>query len=595
MKSQKPRRKRKTRNYKMIAIIAIFVFYGTLQLLSAFHSARPISSTIGLNELYKMIDNNEIESIRVKSTENEMIITKKDGTIVNSVNPQNDEFILDLMKRGVNIEVQKQSLFSALTTIALMIPTTIVMAMIAVYLTNTIIGASTKMFTILKSKTNNVSFDDIKGLGDTKKEVQFIVNQLKNSSELKKHGARVCKGVLFYGPPGTGKTMLAKAIAKESGVSFISASGSDFNEVFVGVGAARVRALWELAITNAPCILFIDEIDCLGKRRKGGDGASNDHNQTLNALLQKMDGLNESYDVMVIGATNRKEDLDDALLRPGRFDRHYYVGEPDNKKDRDEIVEVYLRNKTLSDGVNTETVSKLMVGLTGAEIEQSLNEAVYISIQNDRNGELKLSDIDEAVMQLKLGGIKKEHSSQSDINVTATHEAAHTIVSLALGIDISKVSIIPYSSGTGGVTMRDIDKTSDIKLRLKSDYENDIKILLAGKVGEEVLMGEHTQGCSSDIEKATEIIYNMVTQWGFSKVGLLNQNVLIKNGLKQSVESDIIKECNEMLSKYDNDVRELIRRYLPELKKLRKILISEKVIVNPTLKMLIDHEESTKD
>ncbi|MBQ2803486.1 MAG: AAA family ATPase, partial [Lachnospiraceae bacterium] len=310
------------------------------------------------------------------------------------------------------------------------------------------------------------------------------------------------------------------------------------------------------------------------------------HNQTLNALLQRMDGLNEANGIMVIGATNRKEDLDPALLRPGRFDRHYYVGAPDNKKDRDEIVEIYLKNKKLDEAVTIEKASKLMVGLTGAEIEQTMNEAVYISLQDNRKGVIKLSDIDEAVMKLHTGGVVKEHTAKRDMQITAIHEAGHTIVSLLEDIEIAKVSIVAYSSGVGGVTVRDMDRTGDIKLKLKSEYEKEIRILLAGKVAEEIKYGEHTQGCVNDIEKATELIYRMVTSYGFDNEALFNINKLEDNGIQNALKNDIIEKCNKELKLYNEQTEKMLREHIEKLDKLVDRLYEEKTIVSPSLDML---------
>ena len=582
----KPKRTKKLLNPTKVLIALSFAFYIILQIFSAYQDTKPTSGVLTLTELYELVESGETTKVIVTKSSNKVTVIMDDGTEYDSVNPQNDTFIYDLMDKGANVQIQKSTMFESLLTLALALPATVIMMMFIVYLSNTIVGGSTKMFSLLKTSSNDVTFDDIKGLGDTKKEVQFIVEQFNNWKELGALGARPCKGALLYGPPGTGKTMLARAIAKEAGVSFISASGSDFNEVFVGVGAARVRSLWDLASNNAPCILFIDEIDCLGKRRKGGDGASQDHNQTLNALLQKMDGLNKANGIMVIGATNRKDDLDPALLRPGRFDRHYFVGPPDSKKDRDEVVEIYLKNKKLADEVTLEKASKLMVGLTGAEIEAALNEAVYISLQEQRKGVIKLSDIDEAVMNLRCGGVKKEHTSSRDLEVTALHEAGHTIVSLLLGYEINKVSIVPYSSGLGGVTIRDTDKTGDIKLKLLSEFKNDIKILLAGMVAEELKYGEHTFGCCNDLEKATELIHQMVTRFGLNQDKLSNLNVLIEQGVKFGLPDEITDICNKYLSELTEEVKEILGDNKERLCKLSDMLLRDKTLVCVTLEQI---------
>ena len=585
-KLNKPQKQRKPINVKRLIIIAVFVGYMVTEIVSAFKSSKATQGNITLQGIYDLNKQGKIESVNVTKTNDVLYINTTDGITLEAVNPHNDTFIYDLMKAGINVKVQKTTLFDSMTEVVTMIPIVLIMAMFVVYLTNTIIGGSTRMFTILKPELNNITFDDVKGMGNTKKQVQFIVNQLRNWKELGELGARPCKGVLIYGPTGVGKTLLAKAIAKESNVSFISCSGSDFSEMFVGVGAARVRSLFELASSNVPCIVFIDEIDCLGKRRKGGDGASQDHNQTLNSLLQKMDGLNKFNGIMVIGATNRKDDLDAALLRPGRFDKHYYIGAPTNKNDRDELVKLYLDNKKLDSEVTLEKASKLLVGLSGAEVEEALSSAVYISLQNDRKGVIKLSDIDEAVMQLYTGGIKEDNIGDIDEKITAIHEAGHALVTLLLGIPVSKVSIEPYTGGIGGVTMRDIDIIGDNKLKLKSDYDNDLMIALAGKCAEEIEFGEHTQGCSNDLEKATKTIYEMITADGFNEESLLNQNVLMENGIQSGIDNEIIKLCNNKLFEYNEQTMKILNDNKTLLYKLRDKLLNEKVIVMPTLESI---------
>lgn len=597
-KDNKPTRQRKPINGTKLMLIIVFIVYLVLQIYTAYENSTPIKGNITYNELMTRLDNNEIASVQVTKQSDTCIVITKDGERYETVNPQSDTFLEDLLKHNAPVEYRKAKPIDSMIALLGTLPIVVIIAMFAIYLSNTIIGGNTKMFTLLRVKDNNISFDSIKGLSETKREVKFAVEQLKNWDKLGELGARPCKGLLLYGPPGTGKTMIAKAIAAEAGVPFISASGSDFNEVFVGVGAARVRSLWQLAVQNSPCIIFIDEIDCLGKRRKGGDGASNDANQTLNSLLQKMDGLNKTNGIMVVAATNRKGDLDPALLRPGRFDKQYYVGPPNSREDRDEMVEFYLQDKLLKKGeVTLESASKLMIGLTGAEIEEALNEAVYISLREGRNGVISLSDIDEAVMKQCLAGVKQEHTSERDAQVTAIHEAGHAVVSLLLGIELAQVSIRPYSSGTGGITKPDIDKTFDIKLKFKSDLENDIKIRLAGMLSEEIKYKEHTQGCSNDLEQATKIIYNMITSFGHGN-HIFNENVLMEAGVAHSLESDIIKESNEMLAKYREDTRKLLEDNYEYVEKLAEILLRDKTVVQPTLetiKMAIDNDGMNKD
>lgn len=584
--NNKPHRKRKVINIKRIVIIAIFVAYAIMSIFQSVKLSESIDGDITLNQFYEMIDNDNVEKINLNKGDNIITVYAKDGSVYETLDPDSDTFLQEIMEKGVVVSIQKKSTTDALMNILGTLPMMLILAMFAVYLSTTILGASTKMFTLIKNQNNHTTFDDIKGMGKTKEQVQFIISQMKNWKELGKLGARPCKGLLLFGPPGVGKTMLAKAIAKESGVGFISCSGSDFDEVFVGVGAGRIRSLFELAATNAPCIIFIDEVDCLGRRRRGGDGASQDHNQTLNALLQKMDGLNTENGIIVIGATNRKEDLDEAIMRPGRFDRHLYIGAPDNKNDRDELVDVYLKSKKVEDDVTLERVSKLMIGLSGAQVEESLNSAVYLSLQDGRNGIIKYSDIDEAIMQLHTDGIKREHSSKRDEQIVSVHEAGHCLVSLLLDLPIAKVSNIPYSSGMGGVTIPDLDETGEQKLKFKSEYIKDIKVLLAGKCAEQIVFGEHTPGCQNDIDKATNTIINMQTSFVFDDKSIVNEGELLRIGLTKEISKDTIAKCNELLEKYNNDVIKLLNDNRDKLDSLTELLMKNKTIVEPTLETI---------
>lgn len=581
----KPRRKRRTINWKYVTIIFIMSLYIGSSIYSSIKETKPTIGTLSYNEMIEMIEDGKVEYVSVTKTSDIAYLQTVDGFGYDIVNPQSDTFVEDLMKAGADVRVKKYTLGEKIASLFISLPLMLILVMFLLYISNTVISGSTKMFKLLKPGNNNTTFDDIRGITETKTEVKFLVDRVKDWKKIGELGARPVKGVLFYGPPGTGKTLLAKAIAKEANVPFISATGSDFNEMFVGVGAARVRSLWDLATSNAPCILFIDEIDCFGNRRKGGDAASNDSNQTLNCLLQRMDGLDTLPGVLVIAATNRKDSLDPALLRSGRFDRQYYVGPPSSKKDRDDVVNLYLNSKKLADDVTLEKASKLLVGLSAADIDEVLSDAVYMSLQDGRDGVIKLNDIDEAVMKVRVGGVKKEHTSLRDEEVTAIHEAGHTLASLLFNIDIAKVSITPYSSGTGGVTVADLDKTGDIKLKMKSDYEKEIQVLLAGKVAEEIKYGEHTQGCSADLETASKIVYGMITSFGMGDT-ILNENTLIENGVSHLIEKEIIDDCNKRLNEYNDKVKKLLEENKELLYKLADKLLEEKTIVQPTLEYI---------
>jgi cell division protease FtsH len=572
---------------KQVLIILVFIGMVASELYDVVTGTVKTSGDITLQEFYDMIDSGDVESVTVNKESELLYIKATNGNTYKAVNPKNDTFILDLASQGIEIELQQKTLLSSLLPFLISLPMLLLFIILITYLVDYLTASTDSVFELLKNKNNEVTFDDIKGMSDTKRELQFVINQMQNYDELKQLGARPCRGIMLYGPPGNGKTMLAKAIAKESGVNFINACGSDFVQMFVGLGAARVRSLWATAEANSPCIIFIDEIDTLGMKRsqKGGSGAETEYNQTLNALLQKMDGLKDGKEILVIGATNRKDTIDEALLRPGRFDRHYYVGKPKSKADREEIVQFYLDKKKCNEDVTVEKAAKLMKGLSGAEIEQVLNEAVMLSLMNDREGLISLRDIDEAAMETLCGGVKDEHKTQVDKNIVSVHESGHALVSLLLGSNVEKISIVPYSSGVGGITCSS-NEDDERQLILKSEQINHIKIALGGMIAEDVYFGEHSGGCSNDLEKATQMIYSMLTEQGQSDKTIINENVLVGLGAKQSVSSDTVKECNELLLRYKKECKELLENNKDRLERLKEMMLERETIVDLTLELI---------
>jgi len=341
-----------------------------------------------------------------------------------------------------------------------------------------------------------------------------IVDFLKRPEKFTKMGARVPKGVLLYGKPGTGKTLIAKAIAGEADVPFISMSGSEFIEMFAGLGASRVRKLFEKARKLAPCIVFIDEIDAIGSRRTSNSGAETENNQTLNQLLVEMDGFSSEETIIVLAATNRPEMLDKALLRPGRFDRRITIPTPD-LKGRLEILKIHSRNKKLSDNVNLESIAEDTAGFTGAELENILNESAIIATKN-RHEDIQNDDIEEAVKKVTVGLEKRERKySEKDKKLTAYHEAGHAVVSyyLPTQANVKEVSIIPRGVA-GGYTMYKSDE--DKYYISKTEMQEKLIALLGGRAAEKLVLDDISTGASNDIEVATQIAKDMVTKYGMS-------------------------------------------------------------------------------
>lgn len=562
------------------AMIAIFV----VLMMQAFQQAAPAKSSLGFNEFMEKVEAGEVKSASIIKNEETFKVTLNNGEQYNVTSPNVEGFRRELLEAGVNIEVSQRSLDDAILSALGTLPMLIVMILLVYYVMKTLNSQATTLFKVLKP-SEIITFDNVAGMSETKREVEFAVTQIKNAKALEKLGTRPCKGIILEGPPGTGKTLLAKAIAGEAGVPFISTSGADFIEMFVGLGAARVRALWELALANAPCVVFIDEIDAVGRRRSGGtDGASVESNQTLNALLQRMDGLGVGSGVFIVAATNRIEDLDPALLRPGRFDKHLYIGPPKTKKDRDEVINVHMRGKQFANDFEFDKASKLMFGLTGAEIEQVLNESVMVSLQNGREGIVSVSDIDEAAMKLRAQGVSVKHSSDSDRLICAVHESGHAIVGLALGRNISKVSILPYSSGVGGLTIEDTDDKEDKKMKTRNELMNDIQVLLAGRAAEKLILGDTSIGCSNDIERATILAFNIVNNFAMSDDNLLNLTALSKVGINLFDTKDIIEKMNKILKDCQAEVDDILTKHKNTLLKLKDRLLDEETVMD------LDHE-----
>ena len=389
-------------------------------------------------------------------------------------------------------------------------------------------GANAKMMNFGKSRArlsrdSKVTFHDVAGLEEEKEELEEVVDFLRQPQKYTSVGARIPKGLLLVGPPGTGKTLLAKAVAGEAGVPFFSISGSDFVEMFVGVGASRVRDLFEDAKKNSPCIVFLDEIDAVARRRGTGMGGGHDEReQTLNQLLVEMDGFGVNEGIIVMAATNRVDILDPAILRPGRFDRKVTVGRPD-VKGRQEILKVHCKEKPLSDDVDLERVARTTAGFTGADLENLMNEAAIITAKDGRRF-VRQEDIDKAFVKVGIGAEKKSKViSEKDKKITAYHEAGHAILFHVLPDvgPVHTVSIIPTGNGAGGYTMPLPEK--DEMYMTKGRMLQHIMVALGGRIAEELIFDDITTGASQDIKQATGIARAMVTQYGMSeKVGMIN-------------------------------------------------------------------------
>ncbi len=471
-------------------------------------------------------------------------------------------------------------------------------------------GANSKLMNFGKSRarmldpaTNKITFKDVAGLSEEKEEMEEIVDFLKQPSKYAQLGARIPKGVMLVGPPGTGKTLLAKAIAGEAGVPFYSISGSDFVEMFVGVGASRVRDLFEEAKKNAPCMIFIDEIDAVARRRGTGMGGGHDEReQTLNQMLVEMDGFGVNDGIIVLAATNRVDILDPAILRPGRFDRKISVGRPD-VKGRKEILEVHAKNKPLGDDVNLDEVAQTTAGFTGADLENLLNEAAIQAAKQDR-AYIKQEDINKSFIKIGIG--TEKHSriiSEKEKKITAYHESGHAILFHVLSEvgPVHTVSIIPTGNGAAGYTMPLPER--DEMFNTRGKMLQNIMVSLGGRIAEELTFDDITTGASQDIKQATSLAKAMITKYGMSsKLGLVcyaddDDEVFIGRDLAhtksyaEKTAATIDEEVQNIVSDCYAKAKEIIVQHKDVLEKSAQLLLKKEKIGREEFEALFTSEE----
>jgi len=492
------------------------------------------------------------------------------------------ELVQDKVQEGNSIELVQNPVSPLLRiseTLLNLLPTIMIVVLFVLIFKMQGLGDKGKVYDAESEKTN-ITFKDVAGLDEEKTELIEIVNFLKEPKKFHEMGAKIPRGILLYGKPGTGKTLIAKAIAGEAGVPFISMSGSEFIEMFAGLGASRVRKLFEKAKKISPCIVFIDEIDAIGARRTGGSGAESENNQTLNQLLVEMDGFNTDETVIVLAATNRPEMLDKALLRPGRFDRQITIAVPD-ARGREEILKIHSANKTLGDDIDLKEIATDTAGFTGAELANVLNEAAIIATTRGHK-KIIMDDLEEAVKKVTVGLQKNSRIiSDKDKKLTAYHEAGHAIVSKYLETqqDVKEVSIIPRGLA-GGYTMY---RTNEDKFYIsRTEMEERLIALLGGRAAEKIALNDISTGASNDIEVATSLAKDMVKKYGMSdRVGPINLEAKEQYELQafgNNIEDIVGVEVKNLIDTAYVKAQELILAHMDKLHAVAGALLEKETI-----------------
>lgn len=570
----------------LTAILATIVIYSFVKQDN--DEGKLKENEIGYTDLIKQIDDGNIEKVKMTVGSTSVKVTLKgEDKPKNCIVPNTQAFIELIQEKvqegnDINLIQEKANVFlSIFNNLFSFLPTILMAILFILVLQMEGLGDKGKVYDA-EEQDVKTTFDDVAGLDEEKQEMIEIVNFLKNPEEFYKMGAKIPRGVLLCGEPGTGKTLIAKAIAGEADVPFISMSGSEFTEMFAGLGASRVRKLFEKAKKMSPAIIFIDEIDAIGsKRSDGGTAADTDNNQTLNQLLVEMDGFDSEHTVILLAATNRPEMLDRALLRPGRFDRRINIALPD-MNGREAILKIHAKDKKLADDVNLKTIAGDTAGFTGAELENILNEAAILATINKEEA-ITSKDINDALKKVTVG--VEKHSrimSDKDKKLTAYHEAGHAVVSRFLESqkDIKEVSIIPRGIA-GGYTMY---KTNEDKYYVsKTEMLEKLIALLGGRASEKIFLNDISTGASNDLEVATDIAKNMVTIYGMSdKVGPISIN-LEKDPYQmqlfgEGMENSIGQEVKSLIDNAYSKAQALLIQHEDKVHQLAGLLIEKEVV-----------------
>ena len=588
------------RKSPLISILnAILLFVLLIWVISYLEESS--TQEISYTTLMSKIENSEVESVLISYDRTQATVVYKDDTTKRIVDLPSSSAFMEAVEAKIasgefDLVVEQQSGFMVFLEMLPTICTIVLMVVILFVLFKQMSGANNQVMNFGRSRAQlisptakKVTFENVAGLKEEKEELIEIVDFLKDPEKFKKLGARIPHGLLLVGSPGNGKTLLAKAVAGEANVPFFSISGSDFVEMFVGVGASRVRGLFEEAKKLSPCIVFIDEIDAVGRQRGAGLGGGNDEReQTLNQLLVEMDGFGTNTNIIVMAATNRPDVLDPALLRPGRFDRQVVVGSPDVKA-REEILQLHAKGKPFVSSIDFKVLAKNTAGFSGADLENMLNEASLLAARKDKT-QVDMIDVEEAMVKVMMGPEKRSRViSENDRKLTAYHEAGHAIVSKFLKHcdTVHQISIIPRGMA-GGYTM--YKPNEDRSYSSKSEMEEHIVSLLGGRVAEQLVLDDISTGASNDIERATKIARSMVMQYGMSsKLGpitygvnqeevFLGRDFNSQKNYSDKTASDIDDEIKNIITEAYNKAENILKENMDKLHKTATILLEKEKI-----------------
>lgn len=612
--------KRSIFSYVFALAVLICLYY-------AFVSFRNVNNQLSYDEFMSNLNKGTIEKLEITpSMSGQVYILQgklkdyKDNEMFTLKAPLSEKVISDILSASESdnfkLKVNKDPEGSSFLLMLLnFLPYALIIG-VTLFFLNKQVGGANKSFDFGKSKAklqtdkNKVTFDNVAGLVEEKQEVKELIDFLKNPRKFQKLGARIPKGVLLVGPPGTGKTLLAKAVAGEANVPFYYISGSDFVELFVGVGASRVRDMFKQAKQTAPCLIFIDEIDAVGRQRGTGLGGGHDEReQTLNQLLTEMDGFGANEGIIIIAATNRPDVLDPALLRPGRFDRQVTVSLPD-KNARIEILKVHAKNKILDKGITLEYLAKRTPGFSGADLENLLNEAALLAVRRNKKA-ITMAEIDEATDRVLMGPAKvTKKYTDKEKKLVAFHEAGHAVMGLKLdgANEVQKITIIPRGHAGGYTMMTPKEESFNYT---KNELLESICGLLGGRVAEEVTFHEITTGAHDDFKKATKIARSMVTEYGMSSLGpmmleepdgntFLGRDYTKNRNISDTVAHEIDEEMRSIINTCYEKTKKIINENKDLLALIANTLLEEETITKEEIDYLVEHghlpeEKSTEE